>query len=280
MKLKLDAEGHVIVQDGKPVYVGDDGKDIVFDAPATSATIARITDESKGFKTRAQTAEEKLKAFDGIDDPKAAKDALAKVANWGDKELVEAGKVEEIKAAAIKAVEDKYKPVVEENTTLKSALHGEKIGGSFARSKFIADKIAVPADIVQARFGTNFKLEDGQVVAYDQSGNKLYSKANPGNPASFDEALELLVDAYPYKDSILKGTGGSGSGKQPGNGSPGAGAKTMARAEFDKLDPAAKHKAMVVCAVTTVQNPRSTAMATNSSSIDSPVMTSGMTNGA
>ena len=43
---------------------------------------------------------------------------------------------------------------------------------------------------------------------------------------------------------------------------------------------ATKHKAMVVCAVTTVQNPRSTAMATNSSSIDSPVMTSGMTNGA
>jgi hypothetical protein len=140
----------------------DDGKDVAFDAPATSATIARITDESKGFKTRAQTAEEKLKAFDGIDDPKAAKDALAKVANWGDKELVEAGKVEEIKAAAIKAVEDKYKPVVEENTTLKIALHGEKIGGSFARSKFIADKIAVPADIVQARFGTNFKLEDGK----------------------------------------------------------------------------------------------------------------------
>lgn len=238
MKLKtieVDGKTYALVQDGKPVYEGDDGKDIAFDAPATASTIARITDESRSYKARAQTAEEKLKAFDGIDDPKAARDALAKVANWGDKELVEAGKVEEIKAAAIKAVEDKYKPIVEENESLKAALHSEKIGGSFARSKFIADKIAVPADIVQARFGQNFKLEDGQVVAYDQAGNKLYSKASPGNPAGFDEALELLVEAYPYKDSILKGSGGAGSGARGGSGQNGA--KTLPRSEFSKLSP-------------------------------------------
>lgn len=238
MKLKTDADGHVVVQDGKPVYTTDDGKEIAFDAAGTAATIDRITTESKGYKTRAQEAEGKLKAFDGIDDPKAAKDALTKVANWGDKELVEAGKVEEIKAAAIAAVEEKYKPIVERASTLEAALHGEKIGGAFARSKFIADKIAVPADIVQARFGTNFKLEDGNVVAYDQSGNKLYSKSSPGNAASFDEALELLVDAYPYKDSILKGTGGSGSGKPSGQGGAGGGGKKeITRAEFEALGP-------------------------------------------
>lgn len=247
MKLKtitIEGKTYAEVQDGKPLYTDDAGKDVAFDAPATSATIARITDESKGFKTRAQTAEEKLKGFEGIDDPKAAKDALAKVANWGDKELVEAGKVEEIKAAAIKAVEEKYKPVVEKVGTLEAALHGEKIGGSFARSKFITDKIAVPADIVQARFGTNFKLEDGQVVAYDQSGNKLYSKANPGNPASFDEALELLVDAYPYKDSILKGTGQQGDGARGNKGNGQGGAKTMTRDAFNALDPAQRSAKM------------------------------------
>lgn len=27
MKLKLDDQGHVVVQDGKPVYVHDDGKE-------------------------------------------------------------------------------------------------------------------------------------------------------------------------------------------------------------------------------------------------------------
>jgi hypothetical protein len=242
MKLKtveVDGKTYAEVTDGKPVYVGDDGKEVAFDAPATASTISRITDESKGYKTRAQEAEGKLKAFEGISDPKAAKDALAKVANWGDKELVEAGKVEEIKAAAIAAVEEKYKPVVEKASTLEAALHSEKIGGAFARSKFIADKVAVPADIIQARFGSNFKLEDGNVVAYDASGNKLYSKANPGNAAGFDEALELLVDAYPYRDNILKGTGG-GSGTRPGNGTNGTGSKTLTRSEFDKLPPDAR----------------------------------------
>lgn len=231
MKLKLDEAGHVVVQDGKPVYVHDDGKEVAFDAAATVATIARITDESKGFKTRAQTAEGKLDAFAGIEDPKAAKDALAKVANWGDKELVEAGKVEEIKAAVIKAKDEEYKPVVAERDALKGELHGEKIGGAFARSKFISDKIAVPSDIVQARFGSNFKLEDGKVIAYDTSGNKLFSRAKPGEPADFEEALELLVDGYAHKDSILKGTGGSGTGKQPGQGGGTGGA------DFSKLSP-------------------------------------------
>ena len=41
-----------------------------------------------------------------------------------------------------------------------------------------------------------------------------------------------------------------------------------------------KHMARVVCAMATVQKPRSTATATNSSSNDSPVITSGMTSGA
>ena len=240
MKLKtitVDDKTYAEVADGKPVYIDDNGKDVAFDAPATSATIERITNESKGYKTRAQTAEESLKTFAGIEDPKAAIDALTKVKNFGDKELVEAGKVEEIKQAAIDAVEQKYKPIVEERDTLKTALHSEKIGGSFARSKFILDKVALPPDFVESRFGSNFKLEDGKVVAYDQNNNPIYSKSTPGNPATFDEALEILIDAYPNKDSIMKGSGGSGTGKQPGQGGQG-GAKTIGRAEFTKLSAA------------------------------------------
>lgn len=236
MKLKLDDAGHVVVSDGKPVYLTDDGKEVAFDAAATTATINRITEESKSYKARAQTAEQSLKAFEGITDPKAALDALSKVASFKDKDLIEAGKVEEIKAAAIKAVEDKYRPLLEEAEGLKAELYAEKIGGSFARSKFIQDKIAVPADFVEARFGKNFKLENGKVVAYDQAGNQIYSKANPGNPADFDEALEFLVSAYPQRDHILKGSQGNGAGARAGNGTPGN--KTVTRAEFDKLPPA------------------------------------------
>lgn len=246
MKLKtltIEGKTYAEVLDGKPVYEAD-GRDIAFDAVGTADTIKRLNGEAKGHRERAEAAEAKLKPFESITDPAAALKALDTVKNLDDKKLVEAGEVEKVKSAAIKAVEDQYKPIVEERDKLRTEIHAEKIGGSFARSKFISDKIAVPADIIQARFGSNFKLEEGKIVAYDPSGNKLYSKASPGNAADFDEALELLVDAYPYKDQILKGTGGSGTGKQPGTGGTGNGSKTMSRKEFDALAPIERNAKM------------------------------------
>ena len=75
--------------------------------------------------------------------------------------------------------------------------------------------------MVQARFGSAFKVEDGKIVAYDNAGNKIFSRSRPGELADFDEALETLVDQYPYKDQILKGSGASGGGAQQGGGSGG-----------------------------------------------------------
>lgn len=239
MKLKLvtiEGKTYAEVQDGKPVFTADDGKDIAFDAVGTADTIKRLNAEAKGHREAKEAAETKLKTFEGIDDPGAAKDALTKIANLKDKDLIEAGKVEEIKAAAIKAVEDKYAPVVQERDKLKGDLYSERVGGQFARSKFISEKVTVPADIMQARFGEHFKDEDGKAVAYDASGNKIYSRAKPGETAGFDEALEILIDAYPYKDSLLKGTGG-GSGAKPGSGG-GSGGKTLSRKDFEALDHA------------------------------------------
>ncbi len=237
MKLKMDEAGHVVVSDGKPVYVRDDGTEVAFDAPGTVATISRLNGEAKGHREAKEAAEAKLKPFEGISDPAAAKKALETIANLDAKKLVDAGDVEKVKAEAIKAVEEQYKPIVAERDALKTELYSEKIGGAFARSKVIADKFVIPVDMVQARFGSNFKLEEGKVVAYDQNGNKVFSKSNPGELAGFDEALETLVAAYPYKEHILKGTGGSGGGARGGNGGGDPAKKQMGRDEFAKLSP-------------------------------------------
>lgn len=256
MKLKIDADGHVVVQDGKPVYLHDDGKEAAVDVAATVATIARITDESKKYKDRAQTAETALKSFEGIEDGEAARKALETVKNLKDGELVTAGKVEEIKAAAKKAAEEQVAAAAKANAeelaklrgerdTLQTSLYDEKIGGSFSRSKFIAEKVAIPADLLQAQFGKNFKVEDGKIIARDAAGNPIYSRAKPGEIADFDEALETIIGGYVHKDSILKGTGHSGSGARDPGGSAGGG-KTMSRAAFEAMDPAGKAKAMNV----------------------------------
>lgn len=237
MKLKLNDDGFAVVLDGKPVYVNDEGKEIAFDVAGTVQTISRLNGEAKQHRERAEAAEKIAKAFEGITDAEAARKALATVANLDAKKLVDAGEVDKIRAEAIKAVEEKYAPIVSERDGLLKSLVDEKVGGSFARSKMIADKLAIPADLVQARFGEAFKVEGNDVVAYDKSGNKLFSRSNPGEVAKFDEALEILIDQYPYRDSILKSTGASGGGATGGSGS-GSGGKTMTRAAFDALPPA------------------------------------------
>lgn len=236
MKLKLNEQGFAVVQDGKPVYVDDSGKEIAFDAPHTTATISRLNAEAKGHRERAEKAEGQLKAFEGIADPAAAIKALNVVKNLDEKKLIDAGEVDKVKAEAIKAVEDKYAPVVKEVDLLKGQLHNEIVGGNFARSKYIAEKLAIPSDLVQAKFGGAFKVEEGKLVAYDHTGNKIFSRARPGEVADFDEALGTLVDSYPHKDHILKGSGGSGSGSQTGNGK-GGNSKTKTRADFEALSP-------------------------------------------
>ncbi|AIG00924.1 DUF6651 domain-containing protein [Pseudomonas fluorescens] len=218
MKLKLDENGNAVLQDGKPVYVHEDGKEVAFDAHGTVATITRLNSEAKGHRERADNAEKAVKAFEGIDDPAAAKKALATVANLDAKTLVDAGEIEKVKAEISKAFQLQLDEVTGKAQTFEQQLYAEKIGGSFSRSKFIADKLAVPADMVQATFGQNLKVEDGKVVAYDAQGQKIFSRARPGELADFDEAIETLVSQYPHRDHILKSSGANGGGAQNGGG--------------------------------------------------------------
>lgn len=222
-------------EQGLPLYIHDDGKEVAHDAPQTVATIARLNGEAKTNRERFEKAETSLKAFDGIEDPAAAKKAMETLKNFDDKKLVDAGEVEKVKAEAIKAIEEKYAPIVQERDSFQAQLHNELIGGGFARSKYIQDNIAVPADMIQAQFGKSFKIEEGKVVAYGTDGQKIYSRTRPGEVADFDEALESLVGGYQHKDSILKGGQGSGGGFQ-GNGGQTAGLKRGEMSAKDKAE--------------------------------------------
>lgn len=245
MKLKtveIDGKTYAEIQDGKPVFTGEDGKDVAFDAPGTVSTISRLNAEARGHREAKETAEKALKGFEGIADPSAAIKALEIVAGLDQKKLIDAGEVEKVKSEIAKGYEEKLIAAQKRGDDLESSLYSERIGGSFARSKFIADKAAVPADLMQARFGSSFKIEEGKTVAYGPDGNKLYSRAKPGELADFEEALELLVESYPHRDHILKGNVGAGGGAGQGGGA--GGKKTMTRAEFAKMDAGAQMAAV------------------------------------
>lgn len=225
MKLKLDANGNVVLQDGKPVYVKDDGTEIAFDAAGTVQTIARLNGEAKGHRERAEAAEGKLKSFEGIEDPKQALEALNTVKNLDAKKLVDAGEIEKVRTEISKAFQTQLDAANGKVSAFEKELYKEKVGGAFARSPLIVgDKatLAIPPDLVEAKFGSSFSIEDGKIVAKDAHGNKIYSQTNPGELAGFDEALGILVNNYQHKDQILKSTGASGSGGKPGSGGSGS----------------------------------------------------------
>lgn len=245
MPFKYDATGAIAVQevDGKklPIFVHPDGKEAPFDGESTIATISRLNGEAKTHREAKEAVELALKPFKdaGITDAVLAKKALDIVKGLDEKKLVDAGARDQAIAEAVKSVRAEFEPVVKERDTFKTELYNEKIGGAFARSKFIADKVAIPSDMVQAAFGSRFKIENGKTVATDANGQTIFSRTRHGEPADFEEALEIMVDQYPHKANILKGSGASGGGATGSTGASG-GKKTITRAQFEAMSPADK----------------------------------------
>lgn len=254
MPFKYNADG-TIATSGEgaqklPIFIHADGREAPFDADTTVSTIGRLNGEAKSHREAKEAAELRLKSFEGIEDGAAALAALTTVKNLGAGELKTAAQVQEIKDAAAKsaresveaatrAAADKEKVLTEQNSTLTQQLNNHIIGGAFASSKFISEKLAIPADIAQKVFADRLKVEGGKLVPTDVNGNPLFSAVRHGEHADFEEAIEVYVNQYPNKDKILKGSGASGGGATGGSAGGGAG-KTMTRAAFDAATPAAK----------------------------------------
>lgn len=243
MKLKYDDKGNVVLQDGKPVYIMDDNTEVAFDAIGSTQSIAKLNQEARNWRKQNEELTIKLQGFEGID-PAAARKALDTVKNLSDGDLIKAGKLEELKTELNKAWQGKLDAVTAERDTARTELHAEKIGGAFKGSQFLP-KTSFPApEVAQAYFGKHFQLEGGKIVAVDAAGNKLHSLSNPGELASFDEALQILVNGHPNKAAFLKSEFKGGGGNPPGGGAPpnggGGAGKVISRTQYEAMDPMAR----------------------------------------
>ena len=230
-KWKTDDDGNVVLNDGNPVYVDAQGREMIVD----QSTIGRLNNEAKQHREAKQAAEEALKKFEGID-PEKARNALDKIEKIDQKDLIESGQVEKLKNEITSQFTEQMNEKDNKIEELQGSLAKLHIESVFKGSEFVRDNISVPIDMFEATFSKNFKYEDGEVAAYDSSGNRLMSRKKVGELASPDEALELLVEAHPHKDTILKADAGSGSGSD-GKGGFRGGSSKMSRNEFDKLSP-------------------------------------------
>lgn len=229
---KVDADGKLAVDSsGNPVYLKEDGGEQSVDG----GTIGRLNGEAKGHRERAEAAETKLKVFEGVD-PAKAKLAIETVAKLDTKKLLDAGEVDRVKAEIAAQYSAQLDEATKTNGTLRSQLDDMTLQTAFGRSDFINERVAVPREMFQATFQKNFKIEDGKLIPYDASGNKIYSTARMGEIATVDEALQIIVNNYPHKDAILKAPGSGGSGNGGGGGNRGGG-RMIKRGDFEALPP-------------------------------------------
>jgi len=240
-ELKLVDDVPQLSDDGKPIYIDPEGKEVALDAPQMYDKIINLGKENKKRREAAETAQNALKLFDGIEDLEAwhkeATKAMETVKNFNDKEWLQADKVEKMKKEMKESYEDK------ENQLKKSfGMREEEFNGVLSRkeaqirSLMVSNKFATHPffsgtnpkttllpDMAESYFGKYFKVEENdktgelRLIAYN-NGDPLYSRANPGEVADFDEAMNQIWEAYPGKDNFIRTTTG-GSGGRGGSGS-------------------------------------------------------------
>jgi hypothetical protein len=229
---KTDENGNIVIKDGNPVWLDASGRE----GTVGVDTIGRLNAENKAFRTRAETAEGVIKAFEGLD-AAAARTALETVSALGEGGVVDASKLEQVKAQITAQYEAQIADLNGQLGNVTGQLNNTVLSAAFSSSDFITKNIAVPVDLLQASFAKNFKVENGNIIPLDTKGEPIYSKKRFGEIADFDEGISILVDGYANKDRILKAPSGGGSGSGGQGGGRGNGS-VVRRADFEGMGAA------------------------------------------
>lgn len=232
--------------DGRVIFIDTDlpeedpKRKIPVDAVSTYKTVPQLRHEAATNRKTAEELQKKMEQFKDIDPVKAV-EAMEMVKNLKEGDLVKAGEVSLLKKSIEESFSTEKKGILEAFAA-KEADYQKEIGSKdevirklmisnqFAKSSFFtgeSPKTILPPEIAETYFGANFKVEningEPAAVAY-LNGEKLYSRTNPGNLASFDEAIEKMIENSPHKNRVLASTKsgvGGGGGDVSGNYSPG-----------------------------------------------------------
>lgn len=215
MKLSLDENGHAVLDEGKPVYVNDDGTKVAADVPAAFAKIKELNGESAKHRTDANQYKSDFEAYKtgyGEVTPEQALAAIEAVKNHNDNDFVPKSQFES-RVNELTLAHDTYKD--EADLKLSTEIRGREdadLGRMIADAKFLKE-VHMTNDAALALYKGNFKFENGIPFGIDTQGNKILSDVSVGNPASVDECLQKFIMARPDINQILKSNhGGSGSG--------------------------------------------------------------------
>lgn len=227
MPLKLE-DGKPVIQDGKVLVVDKDGKESAVDVDSLLGRVTELNGESAARRKDNDALKLQLAAFAELD-PEAARKALQTVKDLDSKKLVDAGKVDEVRKAAVAEVQTNYEAKLSEaqkaQEALRSQVYGLMVSQQFSGSKALeGTTYEHKARHAEAVYGRHFRVEDGQVVGYrgdPEKGQIIFSRQDHGKHADFHEALRILIEEDPDKDHIIvtTSTGGGATGSRTGRSS-------------------------------------------------------------
>lgn len=223
-KLKLDKDNHAVLQDGKPVYIKEDGEEMAFDANLAFNKHHQLNEENKEWRLKLEEANKTLKQFEKIDPAKY--EEYAEIAGkFKESEMAKNGELEKLKQELAQTSEKKIKEVeetwqarytakAEEAAKFANQYNKTVIGNQFLNSKYIKENLIVPPDVIEKMFGERFTIdpERNKVIALDEAGKPMLSEDKIGSVADFDEAVKLMMKQYPHRDTLMKPSGVPGGG--------------------------------------------------------------------
>jgi DNA-directed RNA polymerase subunit F len=162
--------------------------------------LSQANGESADRRKTIRELEAQLEAFSGLD-PEKAKEALEKLdgldlENLKDADAVKA-QIDSIKAAHQGELDKRDDSISAKDNTIRKLV----VSNAFASSPLFTDpkRSLMTPDVAEKLFGDRFTVdENGKAVCYE--GEKPMYSPKTGELASFDEAIDLLWDAYPHKD--------------------------------------------------------------------------------
>jgi len=246
-KLAVDENGAVkVTEDGKPLYLNDKNEEVPVDPPAMYQKILDLGTENKKYRETAEGITTKYKVLDKIEDfdewyEKAGK-ALEQVDNFNDKEWLDVKKVDVMKQQMKEAhtkelgqIKGQFESTInEQGETIgkkDSQIRKLVVSNQFSSCPLFAGstpKTTMTPEVAEAFFGHHFQVQDDEnsgqpiVRCFFTNGDVVYS-ASPervGEPATFNEGMQIIFDQYPNRDQYLRSKKGSGAQGGAGGDEP------------------------------------------------------------
>lgn len=226
LKAKLTADEAQALPEATRSFYRQAGDGFVLDAEGVEdvSGLKTALDKERDARRAAEKAAKDAAARFGDIDPEKAREALQRLHDLEDKNMLAAGQVDEVVAKRTERMRADYEAQMKRFGSDLETERAEKSKLSGRLSEVLIDsglrEAAVKAGVkstalidLQLRGRNVWKLKDGQPVPYRDDGTTLFGK-NPPAPMTMDEWVASLQAEAPHLFETNKGAGSEPTNRQ------------------------------------------------------------------